>query len=254
MIKLKNKQLGFLLNPYRLSAGGGGGDPNYAGVSLLLHGDGTNGSTTFTDNSPTPKTVTAFGNAQISTAQSKFGGSAMYFDGTGSYLSGPTSDDFRFGSGNFTVELFTYVTSSSTVYQRIIGYNYNSVASVTGNESFLLEITNTGKMSMLFTSDAPNDYYVIAPENISLNVWIHWAMVRVGATITLYRDGISVATLNVATSAMSEANTHSLSVGRWLVSPNTRYFSGYIDDLRITKGVARYTSNFTPPTSAFPNS
>jgi hypothetical protein len=61
-------------------------DPVFNNVSLLLHGNGTNGSTTITDNSPTPKTVTAVGNAQISTAQSKFGGASIAFDGTGDYL------------------------------------------------------------------------------------------------------------------------------------------------------------------------
>jgi hypothetical protein len=61
-------------------------DPYYGNVSLLLRGNGTNGSTTIIDSSPSPKTVTAFGNAQISTAQSKFGGSSIAFDGTGDYL------------------------------------------------------------------------------------------------------------------------------------------------------------------------
>jgi hypothetical protein len=78
-------------------------DPNYASVSLLLHMDGTNGSTVFTDLSPVPKVVTRFGDAQISTAQSKFGGSSAYFDGTGDYLTVASSADFGFGTGDFTI-------------------------------------------------------------------------------------------------------------------------------------------------------
>jgi hypothetical protein len=250
---LRSRQRGFLLNPYRLGAGGGGVDPYYSNVSLLLHADGTNGSTTFTDNSQSPKTVTAYGNARISTAQSKFGGSSMYFDGAGDYLTSPTSPAFEFGSGDFTVELFTYMNTLPNAYARIIGYNVGPAD--TGNESFVLEVSNTNKMSMCFTSNAPLDYYVIEPNLITLNVWIHWAMVRTGSVVTLYRDGTSVATLNVGTSAMSQPTTHTLSIGRWLsTTGNERYFNGYLDDLRITKGVCRYTSSFTPPTAAFPNS
>ena len=70
------------INPYRFAAAGPP-DPDFANVSLLLHGDGTNGSTTIVDSSSSSKTVTAVGDAQISTAQSKFGGSSIYFDGTG---------------------------------------------------------------------------------------------------------------------------------------------------------------------------
>ena len=68
-----------------------GEDPYYGNVSLLLYGDGANGSTTITDSSPTPKTVTAVGNAQISTAQSKFGGASIAFDGAGDYLIVPST-------------------------------------------------------------------------------------------------------------------------------------------------------------------
>jgi hypothetical protein len=79
-------------------------DPNFANVSLLLYGNGINGSTSIIDSSPSPKTVTAFGNAQISTAQSKFGGSSIAFDGTGDYLTVPDNDNFALGNGNFTIE------------------------------------------------------------------------------------------------------------------------------------------------------
>jgi len=81
-------------------------DTYYSNVSLLLHCDGSNGSTTFTDNSPSPKTVTANGNASVSTAQSKFGGASAVFDGTGDYLSLDGSSGFAFGTGDFTIEFW----------------------------------------------------------------------------------------------------------------------------------------------------
>ena len=91
------------------ASGGGATDPYFSNVSLLLHGDGTNGSTTIIDSSPLPKTVTAFGNAQISTAQSKFGGSSIAFDGTGDSLTIPA---ITF-AGDFTLEAWLYKTARS---------------------------------------------------------------------------------------------------------------------------------------------
>jgi hypothetical protein len=95
------------INPYRFGAATPT-DPNFADVSLLLHGDGANGSTTIIDSSPTPKTVTAFGNAQISTAQSKFGGASIALDGTGDYASTGNSSDLLMGSAVFTIECWFY--------------------------------------------------------------------------------------------------------------------------------------------------
>jgi hypothetical protein len=99
------------INPYSFAAT----DPNFADVSLLLHGDGTNGSTTITDNSPSPKTVTAFNSAAISTDQSRFGGSSLFFPGgsitgTSHRLESASNANFQFGSGDFTIELWLNAT------------------------------------------------------------------------------------------------------------------------------------------------
>jgi hypothetical protein len=83
-------------------------DPYRSQVSLLLHGDGTNGSTTIVDSSPSPKTVTAVGDAQISTAQSKFGGASIAFDGNGDYLDASSSNQYAIGTEDFTVEGWVY--------------------------------------------------------------------------------------------------------------------------------------------------
>ena len=87
------------------------GDPSFSKVSLLLSGDGANGSTTFTDTSPTPKTLTRCGDSQISTVQSKFGGASMYFDGVGDYLSLSASQ--LIGTSDFTIEAWVRLTSTS---------------------------------------------------------------------------------------------------------------------------------------------
>jgi len=85
------------------------GDANFADVSLLLHGDGTSGSTTFTDSSSNAVVVTANGNAQIDTAIKKFGTGSIQFDGTGDYLTTSTNSAFGYGAGDFTIEFFLYL-------------------------------------------------------------------------------------------------------------------------------------------------
>ncbi len=77
--------------------------------------DGTNGSTAFMDSGNNGKTVTAYGNAQVSTAQSKFGGASAYFDGNGDYLSTPDSDDFYLGNNDFTLEAWVYKNNTGSV-------------------------------------------------------------------------------------------------------------------------------------------
>jgi len=96
-----------LVNPYRF-APAGPTDPDFASVVLLLHCNGSNGGTTFTDNSSYGRAMTANGNAQTSTAQSKFNGSSGLFDGAGDYLTASASSDFTFGTGDYTIESWVY--------------------------------------------------------------------------------------------------------------------------------------------------
>ena len=99
-------------NAKKTVGGGGGGividngDPFYSAVSLLLPMDGTNGSTAFTDSGPNALTITAVGNTQISTTQSKYGGASGYFDGTGDYLSISPNTAIDLSSGDFTIEFW----------------------------------------------------------------------------------------------------------------------------------------------------
>jgi hypothetical protein len=224
------------INPYSFAAT----DPNFADVSLLLHGDGTNGSTTITDNSPSPKTVTAVGNAQISTAQSKFGGASIALDGTGDYLSTPATNAFVFGTGDFTIEFwirFTVVTGVQVIYdQRPV------------NAAFVPTIyTNNNTLNYLF-----NGLVAITLGTVTSAQWYHIAISKQGSSTKGFIDGTQGGSTYVdSTSYTSGPN---LLIGQNSVNVNTPQFvNGYIDDLRITKGVARYTANFTPPTAAFPD-
>jgi len=226
------------------------GDPYFSNVSLLLHGNGTNGSTTITDNSPAPKNVTPVGNAQISTAQSAFtGGSSIAFDGTEDYLTVPsTGTPGDLGAGDFTVELWHFLVSRLNSFPCLIS-NYSSFAAGSfGLFAGHISSTTTKYQLALNGSGFPS---INSTANISYNQWVHLAVVRSGSTITLYVDGISSgSTTNTATLS---GTSGSLWVGTAGDGVASGAINGYIDDLRITKGVARYTSNFTPPDAPFPD-
>lgn len=211
------------------------GDPDFASVSLLLPFDGANGSTTFTDVSSNAFAVTApQGAPVISTAVFKFGGSAGDFT-SGGRLQTPANAAFNFND-NFTVELDIYRTGMSGSFDTVL------VASV-GESAFMIR-GSTNNPGVFMASDSTP----IAPGlSFDLNTWNHIAVVRVGSTVTVYKNGVSIGT-GIRSGTI---NTSGFFVGDSSLS-FSRYFRGYLDNLRITKGVARYTANFTPPTEPFP--
>lgn len=230
----------------------GTSDAGFASVSLLLHGDGANGSTLFTDSSPAPKTITAAGSAGVSTAQSRFGGASAYFNGSGSYLSIPADASLDVGLGDFTVETW-YYAGSATTDQAILSVNRPSVSAgadvAMGIHHFGALLS--GKVRAFIYSGA-DQYSVDSSGALTANTWYHLAFVRNGGVLSLYLNGVlqSSASANFAPNTLTAG--WSLFVGRFADS-SPRYVNGYIDDLRITKGIARYTASFTPPAEAFPN-
>jgi len=213
-------------------------DEEFGNVSLLLHG-----STTIVDSSSSPKAVTAVGDAQISTAQSKFGGSSIAFDGSGDNLTVPDNGSFTMGTADFTVECWVRLANTSHIGAFI------TTAEPTDFQGFFLGHVN-GTLYFLADGDGPFTWDVsLVGGSIAANSWTHIAGVRFGNTFTSYVNGVQVAT---TTSSISLANSNNiLHVGGRSIE--NQYFNGYIEDLRITKGVARYTQNFTPPTAPFPD-
>jgi hypothetical protein len=216
-------------------------------VSLLLHGDGANGSTTITDNSPTPKIVTAVGNAQISTAQSKFGGASIAFDGTEDYLTIPANSAFAFGTSDFTIEAFVYInqTTLTTGSSDAVIAELRSTGGTATGFVFNLGVFSDGFSLNFYTDGGRN----AATAKANYGEWHHIAAVRSGSTVTLFSGGTNVKSI---TKTNNFSDTPNLRIGASGLYGNSS-ISGYIDDLRITKGVARYTSNFTPPTAPFPD-
>jgi hypothetical protein len=218
-------------------------DPNFSSVSLLLHMDGSNGSTTFTDNSSNALTVTANGNAQISTAQSKFGGASGLFDGTGDYLSLTPSSLLQF-DGDFTIECWVRTGSTADM---LVG----SSSSDFNNQIFRINQAGTGNLSCFIN---PTQVFAATAAGITTNTWHHLAMCRSGTNTRMFVDGTQVGSTNTTWSSTFRMDI----VGAFFVAGGIAtpplYFNGYIDELRITKGVARYTASFTAPTAPFPDS
>jgi hypothetical protein len=221
-------------------------DPDFANVSLLLHGDGTNGSTTITDSSPSPKTVTAEGNAQISTAQSKFGGASIAFDGTGDRVSVANNAALDFGTGDFTVECWVRsiaaLTSYSVQFAHICGKGNGVVIGTYALAFYQSKITFFSNQSLV----------KLGTSILTNNTWYHFATCRSGSTLKLFVDGMEEYS---GTDTTNYTSSQSFNAGDRQASDSSAQYplNGYIDDLRITKGVARYTANFTPPTAPFPD-
>lgn len=219
-------------------------DPNFASVVALLHMDGADASTTFTD--VKGHTFTASGNAQIDTAQSKFGASSGLFDGTGDYVSSADSADWEFGSGDFTLEFFMRLNSTSgnaTLLAKInsAATDYMSFGVVRSTTSLVFYATSTGS-----SFDIVNG--VTFATGLTTGVWYHVAINRTGTAWRGYIDGVGT---SLATSSSAIVNSaFSLRIGG---PSDSALFNGWIDEIRLTKGVGRYPSNFTPPSSAFPD-
>lgn len=226
-----------------LAAIGVNRDPSYANVSLLLHMDGADLSTTFTDNSPSPKTVTAVSGAKISTGQSRFGGASGLFNGTTDYLTIPTSADFAFGTGDYTVECWTWITALPGAGQ---GYNiFSNASGLTLPSSFF--IADDGRLKVWNNGLVPPSGF---GASVSLSTWQHIAWSRASGTLRAFIAG---------TQQWSVANSDNhASSGIAVIGKNpgasSGFMNGNIDDLRITKGVGRYTGNFIPPGAPFPDS
>ena len=188
------------------------------------------------------------GNAQISTTQSKFGGSSMYFDGNGDYLYVAPAQNlpFLFGSGDFTVEGWIYPSGvSGTQY---IASLWGIVGqSDTTYSSWILR-TNAANLEFVLQSGSTTTSITGSGSGLTTNTWQHVAATRFGNTVRLFINGTQVVSSSYSSTLNSPASA--FVVGLQLSNNNT--FTGYINDLRVTKGIARYTANFTAPTVAFP--
>lgn len=203
-----------------------------SGTSLLLNFDnaGIYDAATIND-------AETEGNAQVSTTQAKFGTTSMYFDGTGDWLPIIDKPELRFGTGAFTVEFWLYLGAT--------GAARGLVAKGTSTTGWLVSTDASDKVVFTYTTST-----ITSTGALSGSTWYHIAVVREGTgsnQTKIYIDGVNDGTGTVSTD-FNQTSVMYVAANR----TGGDALNGYIQDLRITNGYARYTGNFTPPTAAFP--
>jgi hypothetical protein len=218
--------------------------------------NGVDASTTFTDTAPGGTHAwTASGNAQIDTAQKKFGTGSGLFDGSGDYLTTPYSTDFDFDAGDFTWDFwvrFNALPSSQyvliNVARAVNANNVNVLTLVKSSANYFLYfqaiVGGVTKANYHMTSTWPS---------LTTGTWYHVALVRSGSSVYIFIGGQSQAltvTTPIGTNSITPAVNQATYIGR--AGYYTGYdFKGWLDEVRISKGIARWTSNFTPPTDEY---
>jgi hypothetical protein len=216
-------------------------DSNSSSIVLALPMDGANNGTTFTDESATikgsgsAKTITRNGDTKTVTTQSKFYGSSGYFDGSGDYLTAGTSSDYIFGTGDFTVECWAYFNVLNTDNALITNHNNDS--------NWVFKVVS-GKF--LFYPGDGNGSSIIGTSTISTGSWYHFTATRQSGTLKLFVNGVLETT---AALSPNYSLNNTLHIGAQQNNLAGTYLNGYLQDARLYKGVAKYTSNFNPPSS-----
>lgn len=210
-------------------------DPYSQSVVLFVKGDGENNSTNIIDSSVNPKAITRIGNTKISTDQSKYGGGSIYFDGIGSALQIENSDDWNISLySNYTLEYWIYIISSSGTR--------GIISTLLFDGSFSGWSIRQSDTSLAFL----NRDNIIKSIAISTGNWHHIALVKANGSTSIFLNGISQGYI---------ANSPTFSTRKLMIGctyfPPQEFFNGYIDSIRITKGVARYNNNFNPETDTY---
>lgn len=220
-------------------------------VQFLMPADGINGSTSFTDESNFNRSITATGTAQISTTQSKWGGGSLS-PGTNGYLSVPYANDLiKWNQVDFTIEYWVYPRDLTSMYsQHSIPTCLNHGAIGSDGAYWAFGPTSNGEVEMYWWA-AQRISAKTSGANIQTNAWTHIAMVHqaAGSNVSIYVNGqrrLTGYTNNVPQAQYN--STLNLNIGKLY---NTTA-NAYIDDVRITRGVARYTANFSPATASWP--
>ena len=276
-----SSSISFSTTPLRIGASGGGSQPTFGYIAdaRLVKGTAVYTGSTYTVPTAPLTAITntsllakmtngaifdnammndleTVGNAQISTSVKKYGTGSLAFDGTGDWLvvgNPSTRPILDFGAGDFTIEAWVYPNGTSPYL--VIGSLDNS----SGVGCWWLVVNGTfgGGGTIQFgyntTAGGSGTNILAGSGALSTSTWSHIAVTRSGANIRCFVNGTQVGTTNtgIGTSAIYPVNQNIL-VGE-TVAGASYGMNGYIDDLRITKGYARYTSNFTAPTAAFPN-
>jgi hypothetical protein len=221
-----------------------GGDPCYGDVVLLLGFEGADGATSTTDESPTtPHTVSFSGNAQIDTAQKKYGDSSLELDGSGDFLSISHNADFNFADQPFTIECwvrFRSVAAAAFIskWPSTAGINEWNFGYTGTNLEFICAVSSTNTVVAGAWSPGTTNWHHVAVDRDASHVF------------RVYANGVMIQKV----SANRNINPLATAIRIGRRTAGDWQFNGWIDEMRVTKGCARYESDsgYTVPTSAFP--
>lgn len=231
----------------------GATDPDFSSVVLLCSFEGADAATTATDDSPLAHTLSFVGNAQIDTDQKYFGASSLLLDGASDRVTAPAGTSWDFGSGQFTVEFFVRFATLTSTNRGMIGAGGSA-----SNRSWGANVASgLASFGFAFSSDGGASYnnsFTTSGVTPATDTWYHICIDRDGSNkFRMYIDGVMRGSMTTANAINYE--TTALGIGDLDASGSTD-MNGWIDEIRITKGVARYASDsgFTVPTSAYPRS
>jgi hypothetical protein len=218
----------------------------YWNKSVVIKTSGVANATnnTFIDSSTNNVAITRFGDTTQGTfspfSNSGFSG---YFDGA-SHLT-TVNTPANFGAGNFTIECWAYFTTNTAGYQPLL-----SNCGTADGQGWGLILETANQLSFYMSSGTSWTYNIVSAYVPPVNTWVHIAIVRNGATLTMYANGISVGTFAIGAATLPSP-TNNFYLGYYPYFPGgARSFTGYISNTRLVKGTAIYTANFTPPTTA----
>jgi hypothetical protein len=192
------------------------------------------------DSSPKPKTVTLNNGASISTTKSRFGGGSLFLDGSNKYASIPDNTDFGFGTGDFTIEMWVYPLDNN---------NWRTLIAVGTHTSGLLWRIGTGGDQLYFNGN----YWNWNASSVPLNSWSHLALVRNNGGIKVFINGTASLSTSDGNTSTNLGSSKAVNIGAY--NPGSETFNGYIDEVRITKGIgtARYNIDFDVKTLLAPS-
>lgn len=241
---LRSRQRGFLLNPFRFASGSS--DPHWSKVCLLLNGE------SLTDLSSYGHTITTEGGATISSAEKKFGTRSMSFATAGSINVAAGTEMYL--NGAFCVEAWVYLISQVNEYGAIIASQRSSYFA----GADLLFAGGSGAPAGVANRLAAGGYSLnttgggLATGSVTTGQWYHIALTRDGSTLRIFLDG-NMQSSRTFTDAFDLSANGGARIGRNEWDGANGYLHGYVDQVRVTNGEARYTTSFTPPTAPFPN-
>jgi hypothetical protein len=211
-------------------------------VVLLLHAEGVDGSTTFTDSSANAHSITANGNVQVDTAQFKFGTASALFDGTGDYLLTPDHADFTFGLGDYTIDFWMRLDTSPNAFEFLIDFR------ASGGEA-ALQIYWADSDDKLHVRRDGSTEFLTGTSTLSLSTWYHVALTRFRGTNYLFLNGVLEDDDNQAINFIDFNLINPVFIGSEVGGGN--YFKGWLDEIHIVKGEALYITAFQVPTSPY---